>query len=122
MPRRSSSSPSTAALFALPALPLLACACAADPGPSRDLSLRHVVLYQNGIGYFERAGVLREERLRLRLREREMDDVLKTLVVVERGKGADSKPSTVTALLPQAPKKSAEAHDPDEATSPVKSG
>src|SRR4051794_18079463 len=98
--------------FALAALPLLVSACAAGPGPSRDLSLRHVVLYQNGIGYFERAGVLREERLRLRLREREMDDVLKTLVVVEQTRGSGRKPSTVTALLPQ--KK--EERSPDEPT------
>ncbi len=112
MPR--SSAALTAA--ALAALPLLAGGCAAGAGPSRDLSLRHVVLYQNGIGYFERAGVLREERLRLRLREREMDDVLKTLVVVEQGSGGGRKPSTVTALLPQAPRKSAEAKDPDETT------
>jgi hypothetical protein len=86
------------------ALPLLALGCAADPGPSRDLSLRHVVLYQNGVGYFERAGVLREGRLPLRFREREIDDVLKTLVVVEARPGAPGrKPSTVTALLPQKP-------------------
>jgi outer membrane protein OmpA-like peptidoglycan-associated protein len=96
------------------ALPLLACACAGvGAGPSRDLALRHVVLYQNGVGYFERAGVLRDDHLRLRLREREMDDVLKTLVVVEQRKGGGGKPSTVTALLPQA--KKAE-RDPEEAT------
>lgn len=111
------------ALMSLPITPLCAIAsilslaltgCAADLGPSRDLTLRHVVLYQNGIGYFERAGVLRDEKLHLRFRERELDDVLKTLVVVEQpGAGEKQKPSTVTALLPQAQKK---ARDPEEAT------
>lgn len=61
-----------------------------------------MVLYQNGIGYFERTGLLREDRLRLQFREREIDDVLKSLVVVEEGIGPHDKPSTVSARLPQA--------------------
>ncbi|MCC6553977.1 MAG: OmpA family protein [Polyangiaceae bacterium] len=81
---------------------LSGCAAAPSPGPSRDLRLRHVVLYQNGIGYFERTGVLRQDRLRLSFREREIDDVLKSLVVVEEGLGPKEKPSTISALLPQA--------------------
>jgi outer membrane protein OmpA-like peptidoglycan-associated protein len=96
------------------ALAPLASACAAGPVPSRELTLRHVVLYQNGVGYFERAGALRDERLRLRFREREIDDVLKTLIVVEQGAGGGKKPSTVTALLPQKSPKLSE--DPDETT------
>lgn len=85
--------------------------CAASPGPSPDLRLRHVILYQNGIGYFERTGVLREERLRLQFREHEIDDVLKSLVVVEEGLGASDRPSTVSALLPQAKEKSGDEKD-----------
>src|SRR4051794_19215047 len=96
------------------ALLLLASGCAAASGPSRDLTLRHVVLYQNGVGYFERSGALRDERLRLRFREREIDDVLKTLIVVEQGAGGQKKPSTVTALLPQKSPKLSE--DPEETT------
>jgi outer membrane protein OmpA-like peptidoglycan-associated protein len=87
-------------------LAALSSGCAASVGPSPDLRLRHVILYQNGIGYFERTGVLREERLRLQFREHEIDDVLKSLVVVEEGLGASDKPSTVSALLPQAKEKS----------------
>lgn len=81
-----------------------ACEPAREPiVPSRELALRHVVLYQNGVGYFERTGALRGDRLRLQFRSDELDDVLKTLVVVEGG-AADpgKKPSTVTVLLPQA--------------------
>jgi outer membrane protein OmpA-like peptidoglycan-associated protein len=69
-------------------------------GPSPDLSLRRIVLYQSGIGYFEREGLLEEGRLRLRFREREVDDVLKSLVVVEEGLDAShEKPSTVSVRL-----------------------
>lgn len=72
-------------------------------GPAPELRLRRIILYQNGIGYFERTGALREPKLRLRFREREVDDVLKSLVVVEEGLGPNDKPSTVSALLPQQP-------------------
>jgi outer membrane protein OmpA-like peptidoglycan-associated protein len=99
--------------FTLPllALPLFAAACGAESAalvPSRELTLRHVVLYQNGVGYFERTGTLKEDRLRLQFRSGEVDDVLKTLVVVESG-AADPgrKPSTVTVLLPRATRREA---------------
>lgn len=97
---------------------LFTSACAADPAPTRDLALRRVVLYQNGIGYFERSGALRDDRLKLRLRSHEIDDVLKTLVVVEGGaahaKGA--KPSTVTVLLPSGAPKPVEGDPEPEPT------
>src|SRR5262249_34846261 len=88
---------------------------AASSASIRDFSLHHVVLYQNGIGYFERTGVLRGDRLQLHLREREVDDVLKTLVVVEDTLVPGRKPSTVTALLPQMLKPGAAAKAPAEA-------
>lgn len=102
----SSTRPGLVALAALALVTLAACGAAPPPtsaGPSPDLRLRRVVLYQNGIGYFERTGVLREPRLRLRFRDREIDDVLKSIVVVEEGLGPDERPSTVSALLPQQP-------------------
>jgi outer membrane protein OmpA-like peptidoglycan-associated protein len=88
---------------------LLSCAsgCAARvEGPSPELRLRKVVLYQNGIGYFERTGTLPEGRLRMQFREREVDDVLKSLVVVEEGlDAAREKPSTVSVRLSDRAKK-----------------
>ncbi|MBN4049459.1 OmpA family protein [bacterium AH-315-N03] len=69
------------------------------------LRLRRVVLYQNGIGYFERAGVAEGNRLRLELREHEVDDVMKTLTVI----GADGS-AALTAVVPE----SVEAPPPDE--------
>lgn len=98
--------PSIAARSLL-ALSLFSAACGIEKEPvvpSRELALRHVVLYQNGVGYFERTGALQGDRLRLQFRSGELEDVLKTLVVVEGGASDPTKkPSTVTVLLPQAP-------------------
>jgi outer membrane protein OmpA-like peptidoglycan-associated protein len=70
-------------------------------GPSPELRLRHIVLYQNGLGYFERTGVLAGDHVTLRFREREVNDVLKSVVFVEEGLGPNERPSTVTARLPE---------------------
>jgi len=55
---------------------------------------------------------MRSDHLRLSFREREVDDVLKSLVVVEQGLSPKDKPSTVTALLPE--EKS--GHDAEDTT------
>ena len=54
---------------------------AARPHP---MALRRVILYQNGIGYFERSGHLAGKSLRLTFARPELDDVLKTLTVIDR--------------------------------------
>ncbi len=66
---------------------------------NQALTLRRVVLYQNGIGYFERSGELRQPSYRLRLRRHEVDDVLKTLVVIDETAGSEQRP--ITAVVPQ---------------------
>jgi outer membrane protein OmpA-like peptidoglycan-associated protein len=66
----------------------------ASSGP--PLALRKVVLYRSGMGYFERTGRLKQERLRLPLRQHEVDDVLKTLAVLSRD--GDSSVGAVAAL------------------------
>jgi outer membrane protein OmpA-like peptidoglycan-associated protein len=60
---------------------LVACACAA---PHRPMQLQRVILYENGIGYFERAGHIGGDTVELRLARGELDDVLKTLTVIDR--------------------------------------
>ena len=68
--------------------------CAATRPPA--LRLDRVVLYQSGIGHFERSGRLAGDRLRLVLRPDEVDDVIKTLTVIdERGEAQQ-----VAAVLP----------------------
>src|SRR5258708_34972980 len=53
-----------------------------------DLPVRQVVLYKHGVGYFERAGQLGPgEAARLDFKVAEMNDVLKSLTLEEKGGG-----------------------------------
>ena len=53
-----------------------------------DLPVRQVVLYKHGVGYFERAGELAAgESARLDFKAAEMNDVLKSLTIAEKGGG-----------------------------------
>src|SRR3954453_15812842 len=61
----------------------LLCACAGT-APQRRMQLTRVILYQNGIGYFERSGHVGGDTLRLSFARGELDDVLKTLTVIDR--------------------------------------
>lgn len=54
---------------------------------SSDLPITRVVLYQNGVGYIERAGKLKGNKLNLRIRHDQVKDILKTLTVVDRSGG-----------------------------------
>jgi len=73
-------------------LALLAAGCATASQPMR---LRRVVLYQNGVGYFERAGRADEGGVRLRLAAHEVDDVLTTLTVLDDAPGQTAPSATV---------------------------
>jgi hypothetical protein len=60
-----------------------------------DLKITKAVLYQNGVGYFERRGVVNSNVLHLRIRHDQVMDVLKSLTVVDMRKGR-----AVTISLP----------------------
>jgi hypothetical protein len=51
------------------------------------LQLSKVVLYRNGVGYFERGGKVSGDVLTLRVRKDQVNDLLKSLTVVERKGG-----------------------------------
>ena len=86
-------------LVAVIAIPLLTACASAQPPAFR---LRRVVLYQNGIGHFERSGHLQGSSLDLSLGTHEVDDALKTLTVVEQGeRGATVGRTGVMAVAPQ---------------------
>jgi hypothetical protein len=55
------------------------------PGATAEspLALQRVVLYRNGVGYFERSGSIEGSTLRLRVRKDQVNDLLKSLVVVD---------------------------------------
>ncbi len=52
-----------------------------------ELPVTRVVLYQNGIGYFERKGKLKGNMLTLQIRPSQINDLLKSLTVIDRSKG-----------------------------------
>ena len=63
-----------------------------------ELPVRQVVLYKHGVGYFERAGELAPgESARLDFKAAEMDDVLKSLTIEEKGGGKISGCATIRA-------------------------
>ncbi len=59
----------------------------------RELPVTKVVLYQNGVGYFERRGKLRGKEVELRVRPDQVNDVLKSLSVLDLSGGTPSSAS-----------------------------
>src|SRR4026209_2193283 len=64
--------------------PLGACATP-PPVTATGLTLKKVVIYRNGVGYFERGGRVQSDRVQFRVRKDEVGDFLATLAVLERG-------------------------------------
>ncbi|HVT08318.1 MAG TPA: DUF4139 domain-containing protein [Polyangia bacterium] len=62
----------------------LGCATA-GPVSGPGLSLKKVVIYRNGVGYFERGGHVDSDRVQFEVRKDEVGDFLATLAVLERG-------------------------------------
>lgn len=55
---------------------------------AQDLPVKKVVLYKNGLGYFEHDGrVNGNQKVEIVLPSRQLDDVLKSLTVIDRGRG-----------------------------------
>jgi len=52
-----------------------------------SLDLDRVVLYRNGVGYFERAGEVDGNTLRIKVRKDQINDLLKSLTIVDRKTG-----------------------------------
>jgi hypothetical protein len=88
-------------------LAVLSVGCARGPDLRVDgLPLRKVVVYRNGVGYFERSGEVDGDSVQFRMRQRMVGDFLATLAIVERGGStvqAASFPLDVSADDPTAP-------------------
>ncbi|HLW78825.1 MAG TPA: DUF4139 domain-containing protein [Terriglobia bacterium] len=84
---------STAALMAVPPAPTTkprpaAPAVAAIPPVIKDLPVRKVVLYKNGVGYFEHAGsVTGNQQVAVDFTSAQLNDVLQSLTVLDEGGG-----------------------------------
>lgn len=64
-------------------------------GEVSELPVTRVVLYQNGVGYFERSGRIEGDVLTLQARPSQINDLLKSLTVIDAGNGR-----AVSASLP----------------------
>jgi len=73
----------------LASLLVLGCVHGRDPYSTTDstLALDRVVLYRNGVGYFERSGGVDGEVLTIKVRKDQINDLLKSLTVVDRSNG-----------------------------------
>lgn len=70
---------------------------------SPNLPLRRVILYSNGVAYFERRGtVTGRAEINLGFNQAQMDDVLKSLVVLDLGKGRVNTVSYNSSAPPSA--------------------
>ncbi len=73
------------------AIAIFSAACGGARKPyattNEALQLSKVVLYRNGVGYFERGGRVEGEALTLRVRKDQVNDLLKSLTVVEKKGG-----------------------------------
>lgn len=63
----------------------LALGCARGPDVASGLGLRRVVIYRNGVAYFERQGRVDEDLVTFRVRTEKVGDFLATLAVIEKG-------------------------------------
>lgn len=71
--------------------PLSLAACGARQNAPDELAVTRVVLYQSGIAYIEREGTVSGDELVLPIRPDQVNDILNTLVVVDReGTGGTS--------------------------------
>jgi hypothetical protein len=75
--------------FSTPFLaPLLMTVTLISATRAADLPVREVILYKHGVGYFERSGELKAgETARLDFKAEDMNDVLKSLTLTDRGGG-----------------------------------
>lgn len=68
--------------------PALSTAVTPIPAVIKDLPVRKVVLYKNGVGYFEHAGsVLGNQRVAIDFTSPQLNDVLQSLTVLDEGGG-----------------------------------
>jgi hypothetical protein len=73
-------------LASLLALTAALAGCGRRPAVSVDgLPLTRVVVYRNGVAYFERAGHVEDEEVRFKVKESEVGDFLATLAIMEKG-------------------------------------
>jgi hypothetical protein len=76
------------------------------------LALKRVVIYRNGVGYFERSGHIKADRVNFKVKGAEVGDFLATLAVIEKG-GSSVRSASF-------PIKVADKDEPEECEPPVR--
>lgn len=71
--------------FFLVAAAMPSLGCARGPDVESALSLKRVVIYRNGVGYYERRGHVEEPEVAFKVRTERIGDFLATLAVMEQG-------------------------------------
>lgn len=101
------------------AMPLMG--CARGPDVESALSLRRVVIYRNGVGYYERRGHVDEPEVAFKVRTERIGDFLATLAVMEQGGSSVRSaafPVDIDKKKGQVDDEDEEAADDDEAQPP----
>lgn len=90
--------------------------CARGPNVTTEqLPLRKVVVYRNGVGYFQRSGEVDSDKVTFKMRRSMVGDFLATLAIVERGGSsvrAASFPLDIEEFEEQPPIAYSEKHPP----------
>jgi hypothetical protein len=90
-----------------------AVACVRQPNVSTDaLPLKRVVVYRNGVAYFERSGEVAADQVEFRMRQRMVGDFLASLAIVERG-GSSVRAASFPLELPEEVEEEEPAPPPD---------
>ncbi|HEV7744945.1 MAG TPA: hypothetical protein VGO56_08105 [Pyrinomonadaceae bacterium] len=71
--------------------------------PLQELPLRRVILYSNGVAYFERRGTISgKAEISLQFKQSQVDDVLKSMLVLDLGRGQIGSVSYNSSAPPSA--------------------
>jgi hypothetical protein len=109
----------------LPAFAALALGCENTATVASNLPLQRVVVYRNGIAYFERGGKVDDQEVRFKMKEEAVGDFLATLAVMEKGgssvraaafpiKSPDDIPTCDPSPLATADRPPRRPNDPEE--------
>ncbi len=83
--------------------------CGRGPIVESNLPLKRVVIYRNGIAYFERGGQVEADEVHFRMRGKQVGDFLATLAVMEQGGS-----SVRSAAFPLKPEEAPRPRKPDD--------
>jgi hypothetical protein len=91
--------------------------CARGPDVASGLGLQRVVIYRNGVGYYERSGHVEEEEVSFKVRTERIGDFLATLAVMEQG-GSSVRSASFPVDIDKKANDDDDDDEDDEATPP----